>query len=173
MQCIEPEHDGLIVLDSEVGRGTRFQVLLPAASRTEISATPALPLRGRWRADATVLVVDDDEGVRELAAVTLRRAGVKVLLASNGREGLELFRRHADEIQAVVLDRTMPSIGGDLVFEQIRQIRSNMAIVLMSGYSEDIAMGHIGKNPDAFLHKPFEPTALLDTIRRVVEAQSP
>ena len=120
-----------------------------------------------------MLVVDDDEGVRELAQVTLRRAGLNVLLASNGHEGLELFHRHADEIRVVVLDRTMPTVGGDLVFERIRQIRPDAAVVLMSGYSEDTALDHIGKNPDAFLHKPFEPTALLDTIRRVVEARLP
>ena len=120
----------------------------------------------------TVLVVDDDEGVRELAELTLRRANLNPLLASNGHDGLELFRRHANQIQAVVLDRTMPALSGDLVFEKIRQIRPNVAIIRMSGYSEDMALDHIGKNLDAFLQKPFEPETLIDTIRRVVESRS-
>ena len=116
--------------------------------------------------------MDDDEGVRELAAATLRRAGLRVLLASDGREGLELFRRHADEIQAILLDRTMPSVGGDAVFAEIRRLQPGAAVILMSGYSEDRAMGEIGKDLDAFLHKPFEPSTLVDTIRSVVEAKS-
>ena len=97
---------------------------MPYALRARLE--PSLP----WHSDATVLVVDDDEGVRELAEVTFQRAGLRVLLARDGREGLALFRRHADEIQAVVLDRTMPTISGDTVFEEIRRTRPNTAIVL-------------------------------------------
>ena len=90
------------------------------------------------------------------------------MLASDGYEALELFQRHADEIQAVVLDRTMPGMGGDAVFEEIRRLDPAAAVILMSGYSEDKAMHDITKNLDAFLHKPFEPSVLLDTVRRVV-----
>lgn len=139
---------------------------MPYALRARLE--PSLP----WHSDATVLVVDDDEGVRELAEVTFQRAGLRVLLARDGREGLALFRRHADEIQAVVLDRTMPTISGDTVFEEIRRTRPNTAIVLISGYSEDRAIAQIGKHLDAFLQKPFEPSALLDTVRRVIEAKA-
>ena len=101
-----------------------------------------------------MLVVDDDEGVRDLAGETLRRAGLNVLLASDGLEGLELFRRHTDEIQVVVLDRTMPTVGGDLVFEEIRRIRPGAAVILMSGYSEDTARDHIGKTLGSRTAKP-------------------
>ena len=165
-------HRGLIVLESEVGRGTRFQVLLPAAKGYNAVQTVRPEHHSPWRSDGTVLVMDDDEGVRELAEATLRRAGFRVLLASDGREGLELFRRHADEIRAVVLDRTMPTISGDTVFEEIRRIQPDAAVILISGYSEDRAIAQIGKHLNAFLQKPFEPSALLDIVRRVVEAKS-
>jgi DNA-binding NtrC family response regulator len=115
---------------------------------------------------------DDDEGVRELAEATLRRAGFRVLLASDGREGLELFRHHANEIRAVVLDRTMPTISGDKVFAEIRRTQPDAAVILISGYSEDRAITQIGKHLNAFIQKPFEPSALLDIVRRVVEAKS-
>jgi len=165
-------HSGLIVLDSEVGRGTRFQVLLPARSESSAERPIRSEPRSAWRSDGTVLVVDDDEGVRELAGATFRRAGLRVLLASDGREGLELFRQHAEEIQVIVLDRTMPTLGGDTVFEEIRRIQPAVPVILISGYSEDRAVDQIGKSLDAFLQKPFEPAALLDTVRRAVEAKS-
>ena len=165
-------HGGLILLESEVGRGTRFQVLLPAAEGSNPVQTARPEKPSPWRSDGTLLVVDDDEGVRELVEITFRRAGFRVLLASDGREGLELFRRHSDEIRAVVLDRTMPTISGDAVFEEIRRTQPGAAIILISGYSEDRAIAQIGKHLDAFLQKPFEPSVLLDTVRRVVEAKS-
>jgi CheY-like chemotaxis protein len=163
-------HGGLIEIDSEVGRGTRFRVLFPAARQSATVTRPrAMQPTEEWRASGTVLVVDDDEGVRDLLDVTLRRAGLTVLQASDGREGVDLFRLHADEICAVVLDRTMPDIGGEDAFDEIRRIRPDARIMLISGYSEERAAWHfIDKGLDAFIHKPFEPSALLEKIRRII-----
>jgi DNA-binding response OmpR family regulator len=125
-----------------------------------------------WRGRGTVLVVDDDEGVRELLNETLQRAGFTVLLAEDGRDAVKLFQRHADEIQVVVLDRTMPNIDGEEAFDEIRRIRSDAPIILVSGYSEErAAWNFIDRGIDAFLHKPFEPMALLERVRRILEGE--
>jgi CheY-like chemotaxis protein len=165
-------HGGMIEIDSEVGRGTRFRALFPAAQQIAAATRPrTAPPVEEWRASGTVLVVDDDEGVRDLLDVTLRRAGFTVLLASDGREGVDLFRLHADEICVVVLDRTMPDIGGEDAFDEIRRIRPDVRIMLISGYSEERAAWHfIDKGLDAFMHKPFEPSVLLEKIRRIVDS---
>jgi DNA-binding response OmpR family regulator len=103
---------------------------------------------------------------------TLQRAGFTVLLAEDGRDAVKLFQRHADEIQVVVLDRTMPNIDGEEAFDEIRRIRSDAPIILVSGYSEErAAWNFIDRGIDAFLHKPFEPMALLERVRRILEGE--
>jgi CheY-like chemotaxis protein len=96
-----------------------------------------------------------------------------VICGSDGREGIELFERHADEITAVVLDRTMPNASGEEVFDEIRRLRSDAPIILVSGYSQKRAeQRFLGKGLNSFLQKPFLPGVLLQTLKNVLEATS-
>ena len=125
-----------------------------------------------WRGSGTVLVVDDDQGVREIARDVLERAGLTVLCAENAAAGIELFARHADQIRAVVLDRTMPGAGGEVTLDAIRRIRPATPVLLASGYSRERATEDLsGSELAGFLQKPFLPQQLLDEIRRVIEAK--
>ena len=166
-------HRGAIGLQSQPNRGTTFRVLLPSTDRRFTRPPDESTHVESWRGEGTVLIIDDEEGVREMSADTLTRAGFTVICGNDGREGIELFERHADEIRAVLLDRTMPNTSGEEVFDEIRQIRPNARIILTSGYSQKRAeQRFIGKGLDSFLHKPFLPVVLLQTLKKVLETSS-
>ena len=89
--------------------------------------------------------------------------------ARDGREALRIFRHHPDQIDAVLLDRTLPHASGDEVFDALRAIRPDVRVLLMSGYGEDVATVHLaGKGLAGFLQKPFLPRTLLERVRAVL-----
>ncbi len=115
-----------------------------------------------------VLVVDDEPAIRELATEVLERAGHRVLLASDGEEGLALFRAHAETIDVVVLDRTMPGLDGLALIERIRPVRPDLPAILSSGYAEHGSTGSLRERGiDEVLHKPWSPRELVAAVARV------
>ena len=165
-------HGGGIELETDVERGTRFRVLFPATSQIPGAIVKPAERLKDWTASGTVLVVDDDAAVRDLVGETLRRAKLKVLMASDGLEAIELFRSHADEIRAVVLDRTMPVVDGAEAVGEFRRIRPDTPIILVSGYFEERAVwDFLDEKLDFFLHKPFEPMDLIAKIKHILEEQ--
>jgi DNA-binding NtrC family response regulator len=166
-------HGGAIELESQAEVGTRFRVVIPASKAARAAPQPGTFDSESWRGSGTVLVIDDDEGVRSLAREALERAGLRVLSAGHGHVGVEVFERHADEIRLVILDRTMPTASGAQVFDAIRRIRRDTPVVLVSGYSEKRAAECLsGRDLAGFLQKPFRPEALLQTVRRAFESPS-
>jgi len=152
-------HRGALAVTSAPGQGTTFRVYLPAAgaaARVEPPAAAAAPAPGEGREERTVLLVDDEEDVRAVTAHMLERLGCSVLQAGDGREGVDVFRAHARRIDAVIVDLTLPRLSGDRVFREIRTIRPDACVILMSGYSDEKATGGLAEAGLAgFLRKPF------------------
>jgi PAS domain S-box-containing protein len=163
-------HGGALKVESELGRGTAFRLLFPcvARSRPSVAAQARVPVE--WRGSGTVLVVDDEEAVREFLEEVIQRYGMSVVTAKDGREATERFREQAAEIAVVLLDVTMPEIGGVEAFLEIRRIQPEARVILSSGYSDvDLAHRFKGEKFDAFLHKPYQPEELVEKLRLVLE----
>ncbi|TAK28983.1 MAG: PAS domain S-box protein [Myxococcaceae bacterium] len=161
-------HKGAIQVESELGRGTTLRAFFPVGAKP--SAAPVRrPARARAKASGTILVIDDEEGVRFLARRIFERAGFTVLLACDGVEGVERFREHQGEIAAVLLDVTMPRMGGEETFLELRRIRGDVRVLLSSGYSGQEAMSRFaGMGLAGFVEKPFCPQSLLDKLHAVL-----
>ena len=162
-------HKGGIRVTSKPGQGTTFQVLFPAIETpAPISAGESIPAKP-WHGTGTVLVVDDEEIVRSLAKKMVEIAGFSVLTANDGEEAVRMYREHQDEIACVLLDLTMPKMGGEETFRAIRQISPDVRVVLSSGYSEETATGRFaGLGLAGFIQKPYQLDTMIATLREAV-----
>jgi PAS domain S-box-containing protein len=162
-------HRGVVLLESEPGAGTRLRVLFPRAPALEARAPSEAPSSEATPASECVLAVDDEQWVLDVAREFLERAGYRVISACGGREALARLREHVDEIDAVVLDVAMPDVDGAAAFEEVRRMRPDLPIVLVSGYNQEIAGRRIATAKAAgFVRKPYEPEELLRQLRRAL-----
>ncbi len=165
-------HRGAIRVDSQVGRGTSIRVFFPAADAAPKRVEPATAESRADHGSGCILIADDEELVRSVARLSLESAGYKVLLATDGIEAVEVFRQHHDELRAVLLDITMPRLGGDEAFLEIMRIRSDAKVIVASGCHRQAAVERFeGVQPAAFLQKPFRPRQLIDSVRRVLDEE--
>lgn len=160
-------HKGAIRVESEPGVGTTFRLLLPA-SKTVPQPAEQEKLAEAWRGTGTVLVVDDEAPVRSVATRALETVGFTVLQAEDGIEGVEAFERERDRIVAVLVDITMPRLGGEGVRAYIRDRDANLPIVFMSGYHADGANGEMLAD-GTFIQKPFDINDLREALRNAIQ----
>jgi CheY-like chemotaxis protein len=160
-------HGGAIRLASEPGRGTSIRVLFPAAGEAPVAAARP-PLEFDDVATGTVLVVDDEPSVRHVTSRALERMGFRVLLAADGEAAVAVFRERGPDLACVLLDLTMPRVGGEEAYEAMRSLDPAIPVVIMSGYSEQDAMERFADRPPAaFIQKPYDVRSLRETVLRV------
>ncbi len=164
-------HRGAIKVYSEPSRGTTFKVLFPRTATERVAPIATGGASGHWRTSGTALVVDDDETVRTITIRALQTMGLTVLGAADGAEGVDVFRQHRDEIRVVLMDLTMPRMNGEETFREIRRIRPDAKVVVMSGYNElETSERFAGKGVAGFVQKPYDIASLREQIQRVLEA---
>ncbi|MGO9118407.1 MAG: PAS domain S-box protein [Desulfomonilaceae bacterium] len=163
------QHNGHITVYSEVGIGTTFSVYLPAIPaevEPEVEDIGIMPAFGT----ETVLLVDDEEFVRELGARILTKHGFTVLQAVNGREGLDLFKKERSQISLVVLDLIMPEMGGTECLKELLKIDPKVKILIASGFSADASIREtIQMGAKGFVNKPFRVKEFLRDVRKVLD----
>lgn len=165
---IVESHHGHVRIRTAPGDGTTFRILFPAVLDSADSA-PRADSVPQWRGRGTVLVVEDEEGVREVVGRMLERLGFQVITAEDGIEALRRLDHHEGAMAAVLLDLSMPRMGGPEVLQHIRERRPEVPIVLMSGYTEQEVASKLlsSEGAVAFLQKPFLPEDLASVLRHV------
>ncbi|MGE0040505.1 MAG: ATP-binding protein [Vicinamibacterales bacterium] len=158
-------HGGALRVDSVVGEGSRFELLLPAHGAPVPTPPPPARPRPDWRGRSHVLVIDDEDGVRLLIRTVLEQAGLTVTEAPDGREGVALFLATPDRFDAVLVDLTMPGLDGFETLSALRACRPAVRALLMSGYSEP---GPADAAGCPFLAKPFDPEGLRAAVAALV-----
>jgi two-component system cell cycle sensor histidine kinase/response regulator CckA len=161
---------GHVEVYSEPGRGTAFKVYLPRL--TGAGASAALPAAASPvpRGAETVLLIEDDDGIRALARLALQSFGYVVIAAADGEEGVAIGLAAERPLDLLITDLVMPKLSGREAAERLRPAHPGMKVLFISGYTDDAVVRHgVLQEGVAFLHKPFTPTALARKVREVLD----
>ena len=171
---IVKQSGGSIWMYSEPGRGTAFKIYLPRIDGAIVDDQPLVPAKNGKGGKETILLVEDEEAVRQVASRILRRSGYTVIEACNGNDALRQFGERGREFDLIITDIVMPEMGGLELAQRIREWAPSARILFTSGYTEDAVLRRSFLEPGAeFIEKPFTPARLAERARQVLDSQSP
>jgi len=164
------QHGGFIELDSELGKGSTVRIYFPLAREDQPLAELAIAPAGLRGGRETVLLVEDEEGLRRVAQRALERVGYRVLTAPDGLEALEVYRSHIDEVDLIITDVVMPKLGGIALYRTLRQEGATVQFLFTSGYAaHEITRGDVPERDLALLQKPWTLADLTHRVREVLD----
>ena len=159
-------HDGIITVYSEKGRGATFNIFLPASGKKVTKSIRST--EGIIKGSETILLVDDEDIILDVAQELLKTLGYKVLTAKSGDAAVELYKANRDDIDMVILDMIMPDMDGGETYDRLKEINPNLKVLLSSGYSIDGQASEIMlRGCNGFIQKPFNINDLSQTIRAI------
>jgi len=167
---IAKQHEGWVEVVSEVNHGSIFRLYFPAVTEVAPAASEHGGTEAR-KGTETILLVEDDQAVRDTVVQGLQRHGYRVFVASDGQEAIEIWDRHAAEIDLLFTDIRMPGgMSGLDLHERLKQTRANLPVIISSGYSDEITKLGMSVNPVlVFLPKPYDVQTLAETVRRCLD----
>jgi PAS domain S-box-containing protein len=172
---IVQQHNGLIEVVSSPGRGTRISLYLPLAAEGDADASDASAHREIRGGSETILLGEDDPGVRKLVATALATYGYRVIEAHDGEDAVEKFTLHRKEIDFILMDMIMPRKSGREAYEEIIRIKPGVKVLFLSGYTADFIKGRglVAEEGIELVMKPVQPVDLLAKIRQILDAKGP
>ncbi|MFP4348294.1 MAG: response regulator [Desulfococcaceae bacterium] len=168
-------HQGFIRVDTQVSQGTVIRVLLPVPEQVDNPSSAELSLAARevLAGEGLILVVDDEPSVRRLIRMMLEKMGYEVITAADGNEAVRIYHARSDALALIVMDLTMPGMGGVDTFQALQRAGCDIPVVLASGYSEaQLRTQHGEKGFAGFLHKPFQKQTLSEMLVQVLKDRS-
>lgn len=163
---------GDVAVESEPSGGTTFRIYLPRLhGAAEVAEQPVEEIHGARGGSETILLAEDESGVRQLVREMLERLGYTILEAASGEEAIQIFTQHAQRIDLLLTDVIMPRMSGRELAQRLRAMRPRQKTLYMSGYTDEVLAQHRVLDANVFLlQKPFEPDALARKVRDVLDA---
>lgn len=169
---IVKQHEGHIEVISEVGKGTTFKVYFPSVTEPDATEQGEKKIASLRAGEETILVVEDEEGVRNVAVRILKGLGYKVLMANDGMEALQEFEAKRAEVDLVIMDVILPKLGGPETYRRMRAIKPTLSVLFVTGHDVKAELEELGETEQehiSVLRKPYTQDTLGNTVREILD----